>query len=542
MIEQDEGKDENSECKDEHDEGKDESDQARRPPRIGTDFGITQSLTASSWGLSFDYSTSSDNNSGTDDMESTDCEQELKNLRTELKEVRKQRDFAIEEAHEAKKTLEAIQEAIQILCRQMKSSNVEFEQLECNRKELLVSASNNDANDTPVEPVEESDKSQMIPPIAPNSNRIRTLSGVSTTSISSYTSEDSQRFSELLQKSSNGLNSNLSKIGGDLIALNGVCRTIEQNARHTSDESSIILSDLQHVTAKLRIKESRCRKAEKCAKNFYNENQYHKKELERIVEERHLLIREIKNLRAEKIDKESFQIQLVESMKTYESHMKNQSVPKAKLLLSTNSNEKSGTENEGDANNRIHSLDGDKNTPEAGALHITESRSEGDSTGGKDINTTKTPEEGEKSVNGGGFNPFGILKVLPFGPGATNPTTKSSTSNPTCSESAKDTQNASIQKSNEDDDTAQTNSDIQKLKTAPARAPLQLKSTSNMRNARAGINKSTVSLEELIGLKSSSSSSWVRQVNSPTGSSAPSATGKKAVVKVKVKMPKNKDS
>jgi len=176
-----------------------------------------------------------------------------------------------------------------------------------------------------------------------------------------------------------------------------------------------------------------------------------------------------------------------------------------------------------------------KKLVKTGALNIQ--------TNGKDFkNTSKTPEDSVKSVNSGGFNPFGILKVLPFGSGTTNPSTKSSTSNPTNDESAKETQKASIQKLDEDNGTSPTGSNTQKMKISPIRAPLQLKSTSNMRNARAGINKSTVSLEELIGLKSSSSSTWVRQVNTPTGSSAPSATGKKAVVKVKVKMPKNKDS
>ena len=112
-----------------------------------------------------------------------------------------------------------------------------------------------------------------------------------------------------------------SKIGSDLIALNGACRTIEQNARLIGEESMTILQDLHLAHSDLDELDDRCTKAEQCAKKLYKENKILERDLRTSRAERKIMKREIKTLLMEKKERERFQIELLQNLKAHENIM-----------------------------------------------------------------------------------------------------------------------------------------------------------------------------------------------------------------------------
>ena len=297
------------------------------------------SLTAVSSGIedahSFDYSSSG-----------SACSSSIEGSndgKVAMIELAKERDTAREEAQETKDTLCGVMEVIQILTRQIKMiSNAEFTQMRVERvdsfvlpSDLSIDGENDpgddlgfhfdmiDLNNNVAGHVEiENDPALSIArPETQDCNRKRTFSGVSACSIATYTNDDNQRCSELLHQSFNSLQPEFSKIGADLIALNGACRTIEQNARLISEESTTMLQDLRQAHSELNELDDRCTKAENCAKQLYKDNKNLKKELEKNRAERKFLKREIKTLMDEKKARERFQQELLDSLKAHENIM-----------------------------------------------------------------------------------------------------------------------------------------------------------------------------------------------------------------------------
>jgi hypothetical protein len=248
---------------------------------------------------SFDYSTSS---SETVQMENV-SNLSLRGTKKALAKTERECDVAMAEAQEARDTLSIVLEAIRILTKQIKSPT--------------------DHGSIPAVPTVPSLPSDLSVDLdddasVENGNDIgkRTDSGLSVCTIASYTTNDNHRFSDLINQCSNY--SDLSKVGADLIALEDACRTADQNAQWTSQESSTVLQDLHQAHAELNDLDYRCHNAERCAKKLYKENKVLKIELEKNKGERKFLIKEVKVLMDEKKQRESFQKNLLDSLKVHE--------------------------------------------------------------------------------------------------------------------------------------------------------------------------------------------------------------------------------
>jgi len=244
---------------------------------------------------SFDYSTSSSetiHRENTSDLTS-------RGMKKALEEMQRERDLAFDEAQEAREILSSVIEAVQILTKQIKSPT--------------------EHGSVPTIPPVPSDLSVCDDASTENGadhNRKRTFSGLSATTIASYTTNDNQRFSDIVNNCSN--HPYLSKSGADLIALEDACRAIEQNAQWSSQESSTVLEDLHQAHAELNDLDHRCHNAEKCAKQLYKENKALKNQLEKYKAERKFLVKEIKKMMDEKKRRESFQRELLDSLKAHE--------------------------------------------------------------------------------------------------------------------------------------------------------------------------------------------------------------------------------
>lgn len=266
-------------------------------------------------------------------------QQKISNLETELMMMRHERDYALEEAEEAKGTLNAIMEAMRILSRQMKNTYVvsssspsDLDFIDAGSNSSLappsITSTQSCSFDLGDQRYNHNNNSQILSPTPDEHNRGRTFTGgiSSTSTISSYASEESNRFSELVVKSSNTLDPELSRIGADLLSLSGACRTVSENARFISEESSTMLVDLQSATKQLQQMDIRCHRAEKCAKKLYNENEKLKGELDTHRVERKVLIRKIKDLLDERDNRHEFECTLIDSIILHENLIKNQSM------------------------------------------------------------------------------------------------------------------------------------------------------------------------------------------------------------------------
>lgn len=264
---------------------------------IDTTLSLSQTLPVA--GGSFDYSTSSSETVHIENISNLT----LIKTKKALVQMERDCDMAMDEAQETRETLSTVIEAIQILTRQIKSPNYHGSIPTVPTVSSLPSLPSVDLDD---------DAS------AENSNYIRkrTFSGLSASTIASYTTNDNQRFSDLINQCSN--HPDLSKVGADLIALEDACRAVNQNAQWTSQESSTVLQDLHQAQAELNDLDYRCHNAERCAKKLYKENKVIKKELEKNKGERKFLVKEVKVLMDEKKQRESFQKNLLDSLKAHE--------------------------------------------------------------------------------------------------------------------------------------------------------------------------------------------------------------------------------
>lgn len=543
-------------------------------------FDFTQSITEASSGsgsrrATFDYSSTcsdevesneilfkcTDTDANADTYTYTRDHSAVHNSITteEFEFMRIERDLAIEKAEETKSTLKLITEAVQILCRQMKNSCSEFQQIESSSTKSLSSHSYCDGLAS-FSQESTTDHSASKPPLlpAPAGNRSRTSSGVSVSSIvESYNSEDNHRFAELLLLSQSSttisLDPDLSRIGADLVALEGVCNTVGQNARHISEESSTILTDLHQASSQLSDTEARCIKAERCAKKLYRENQILRMEQEKHKAERKILIKEIMILRDESEKEKEFHKQLFDSMKTHEQMLKEESIAAGRKGEDTNN-----------VINTKNSTDKDHNV-----LGETSILTEGEQGLLKDDGGSQhaPAEEGKKSYIS--FNPFS--KFLPFVGSSDSLMTPVEDDASSSRVRALNKSNDSIVPSSDINLTESHDSDAitpTKRTTADTSTPtnannqstttkqvLLLKSTVNPNPNGEFAKKSTLTAKDLslslhgnspkkdLGLESSPShdssvlrplSTWKRQVNGGFAAAAsPTATGR-AVVKVKV--------
>lgn len=261
------------------------------------DSTISLSETSAAARGSFDYSTSSSetiHRENTSDLTSRE-------MKKALGEMQRERDLAFDEAQEAREILSSVVEAVQILTKQIKSST----------EHGSVPTIPNVPSDLTVYLCDDESIENGA-----DHNRKRTFSGLSASTIASYTTNDNQRFSDIVNNCSN--HPYLSKSGADLIALEDACRAIEQNAQWSSQESSTVLEDLHQAHAELNDLDHRCHNAEKCAKQLYKQNKALKNELEKHKMERKFLVKEIKKLIDEKKRRESFQQELLDSLKAHE--------------------------------------------------------------------------------------------------------------------------------------------------------------------------------------------------------------------------------
>lgn len=286
----------------------------------------------------FDYSSMSSTYSSNDEYESSETG------KAAMKKLLYERDVAHDEAQEAKSALRAVMEVVQILTRQMKctsSANDDQHKGEdnylCLPSDLSIDGEDDDYDkeefsldfdidlddkQTDEDSEQENDLARNIAPDNNSlGNRKRTLSGVSACTIATYTTDDNQRYAEVLKRTSNILQPELSKLGADLIALDGACRAIEQNARLISEDSSIMLQDLRLAHSELIELDDRCCKAERCAKQLYKENKVLQREVVGNKAERKVLVREIKTLMDEKKERELFQQELLDNLKAHENIM-----------------------------------------------------------------------------------------------------------------------------------------------------------------------------------------------------------------------------
>jgi hypothetical protein len=233
-----------------------------------------------------------------------------------------------EEAIQTQQTLNAVIEAIHILTRQLKktsdapSSSPPAETMTTTHDFQQASPQeeqNENSTNLTGRPAAEIVRNQTPP------NNDITGGGAAGSIVAAYATTDTWRFSEIVKQcftsSSSSSYPEGSKIGSCLIALDDACRSLEQKAKWMSDESSMILQDLQQAQAELNEVDFRCHRAEKCAKQLYKQNLVLKKELEKSKAEKRVLVREIRALIGEKEDREAFQKRLVENMKAHEDIM-----------------------------------------------------------------------------------------------------------------------------------------------------------------------------------------------------------------------------
>jgi hypothetical protein len=576
----------------EDDDVKRSMEEDRQSPILNFDF--TQSITEASSGsgsgcgrATFDYSstcsdemesneilfkctdtdTDTDANANADTFTYTRDHSAVHNSITteEFEYMKIERDLAIEKAEETKSTLKLITEAVQILCRQMKNTCSEFQQIESQQIESTSSKSLSSDSycDGLASFSQESttDHSASKPPLlpAPAGNRSRTSSGVSVSSIvESYNSEDNHRFAELLLLSQSStiisLDPDLSRIGADLVALEGVCNTVGQNARHISEESSTILTDLHQASSRLSDTEARCIKAERCAKKLYRENQVLRMEQEKHKAERKILIKEIMILRDESEKEKEFHKQLFDSMNTHEQMLKEESIAAGRKGEDTNN-----------VINTKNSTDKDHNI-----LGETSILTEGEQGLLKDDGGSQHAPAEEEKKSYISFNPFS--KFLPFVGSSDSLMTPVEDDASSSRVRALNKSNDSIVPSSDINLTESHDSDAitpTKRTTADTSTPtnvnnqstttkqvLLLKSTANPKPNGESAKKSTLTAKDLslslhgnspkkadLGLVSSPShdssvlrplSTWKRQVNGGFAAAAsPTASGR-AVVKVKV--------
>mmetsp|Transcript_7187 Transcript_7187/g.13661 ORF Transcript_7187/g.13661 Transcript_7187/m.13661 type:complete len:556 (+) Transcript_7187:77-1744(+) len=280
---------------------------------------------------SFDYSTSS---SKEDDLEGTILSSNTKtsnstittqnnHIKYDLELIKRERDCARDEATQTQDKLNAIMEAIHILTRQLKktstSTSSSSSTTETTTPHEILEAPSYASADNSTSPQEQTHDPMVR-------NRLSSDgSGATTGSIAAYVTKDMLRFSEIVRQCSSS-----STIGSSLIALDAACRSLEQNAKWTCEESSMVLQDLQQTQAELNEVDFRCHRAEKCAKQLYKQNLVLKKELEKSKAEKRVLVREIRALMEEKEDREAFQKRLVENMKAHEEIMIEQTGPSSK--------------------------------------------------------------------------------------------------------------------------------------------------------------------------------------------------------------------
>lgn len=296
--------------------------------------GITETSGSIRKSTSFDYSSSSSTYSSNYGYDYD---------KIAMGRIAYERDRAIDEAQEAKEALSAVMEAIQILTRHLKRSySSDIVQTKVEDDSFSVSSDlsigdHDDASDQDIglnfdillhKDVDVDNGIRNDPAITSiptheksNTNRKRTLSGVSASSIATYITHDNHRYSELLQQCFNRLQPELCTVGAELIALHGASRAIEQNAKLISEESSIMLQDLHQAHLELSELDDRCCKAEQCAKQLYKENKILKREVEKNKTERKVLVREIKILLDEKKSRENFQQELLDNLKAHENIM-----------------------------------------------------------------------------------------------------------------------------------------------------------------------------------------------------------------------------
>jgi len=551
------------------------TEEDRQSPILHFDF--TQSITEASSGsrrATFDYSstcsdevesneilfkyTDADANFDTNTRDHSAVHTSNSITMEEFEFMRIERDLAIEKAEETKSTLKFITEAVQILCRQMKNTCSEFQHIESTSTKSLSSDSYCDGLAS-FSQESTTDHSAPKPPLlpAPAGNRSRTSSGVSVSSIiESYNSEDNHRFAELLLLSQSSttisLDPDLSRIGADLVALEGVCNTVGQNARHISEESSTILTDLHQASSQLSDTEARCIKAERCAKKLYREKQVLRMELEKNKSERKVLIKEIKILMDENEKEKEFHKQLFDSMKVHEQMLKEESIAAGRKR--EDSNNVICTKNSTD---KEHNVLGETSILTDGGQGLLKHD------GGSQCAHAKEVKKSYIS-----FNPFS--KFLPF----------AGSSDSLMTPVKDDTSSSRVRVLNKSNDLIEPSSDISKIKshdsdastptkrtTADSSTPnnaddqsvttkqvLLLKSTTHPNPNGEYAKKSILSAKDLSlsshgkspkkgDLESSPShdssvlkplSTWKRQVNGGFAAAASPTTSGRAVVKVKV--------
>ncbi len=243
-----------------------------------------------------------------------------------LHQLISERDLAREEAETSRKILECVIEAVQILTSQMKKSH----------NDMLINNTTNRSYPSPDLVTSVSDLSIDVDGDKNNSNevcstidtkegncecddlgiipRLSSKNSVAS-SIATYTSEENQRFNELLDLTSesyeiNHYSEHLSRIRSGLIALSHSCSIIDENAHLLHNEASTFLIDLQDANQKLSELQMKYYKTEKVAKQLYKENKRLKVELGQSEKKKRVLIKELKSLFDEK-----------EMRKEYEDHL-----------------------------------------------------------------------------------------------------------------------------------------------------------------------------------------------------------------------------
>lgn len=247
-----------------------------------------------------------------------------------LNQLINERDSARKETETSREILECVIEAVQILTSQMKKSH----------KDMLMNNATNRNYPSPYLVTSVSDLSIDVDGEKSNSNEVYTsrdtkedkmtksyeyddlgirprLSSKNSvaSSIATYTSEENQRFNELLDLTSESYEVNhdsehLSRIRSGLIALSHSCSIIDENAYLLHNEASTFLIDLQDANKKLSELQMKHYKTEKVAKQLYKENKRLMAELGQSEKKKRVLIKELKSMFDEK-----------EMRKEYEDHL-----------------------------------------------------------------------------------------------------------------------------------------------------------------------------------------------------------------------------
>jgi len=160
-------------------------------------------------------------------------------------------------------------------------------------------------------------------------------------SFASYTNDDNNRLSELLELSSSSSTTrvaatnsppcasstlqmqhpNLSKITSDLIALSHSCQMVVETAFWLHHEGLTFLTDLQETNLKLKQMQSKHRNTRRLAKRVYNENLILRHEIDKQETEKKLLVKELKKLMNENKKRKGFEKLVMGAMNVHEKIM-----------------------------------------------------------------------------------------------------------------------------------------------------------------------------------------------------------------------------